>query len=118
MPAAVITPPVIWVPMRVPIVAYQVVTSGGLVANSSDLRGFGRIAGVVRTGAAVGRQAEVMQVGELINTGWSWLNQGDPLYLFGALISLRMPVSGFLIQLGWVKDSMTMFVDPQIPILL
>jgi len=103
---------------NVAVQSFQWITADGQVANSDSPRAMNKIVGIVRDATPAGKVAQAMKFGEITNMGWSWKGQGAPLYLRGRDLSQTAPISGVLVQLGWVKDRTTILVDVGISVLL
>lgn len=93
------------------ITQYQVVTTDGVVADSDNLGHLHKIAGVALSNANVGENLLVQTFGEITDIGWSW-TLGN-LFLNGTSLSLAAPTSGFLVNIGVVKNANCILVTIQ-----
>lgn len=100
------------------IAAFAVVTSQGKVADSAvPSQHIGRVIGVAPSAINLGLSGAVVECGEVNNPLWSW-TAGDLLYLNGSTISKVPPSTGFVQYLGTSKNSTTMVVELEVPVLL
>lgn len=99
------------------IPAFQAITHSGDRANSGNTAHFGKVIGVTKAVVSSGFSVDVTQIGELVNSGWTW-TPGDIVYLNGNLLSSVSPVSGFVQKLGIARNSTTLIVELASPVLL
>lgn len=99
------------------ILAYQVVTGDGKVANSSTSSHRGKIIGIAAIGVLNGFVGEAIVSGEITNAGWAW-TIGSPLYLNGNVISATAPTTGFSQQIAVATKTDTIDIDLKPSILL
>lgn len=99
------------------IPAFNLVTANGKRANSSTLFHFGHVIGLSTVAVLNGFTDTVVVQGEVINGGWSWINN-DKIFLNGTSLSTTPPTTGFSQYIGTAKNNNTIFVRLQQPILL
>lgn len=99
------------------IPAYSAVTSTGRRADSSNTGHYGKVIGIVPLAISSGFSGIVAESGEVTNPAWTW-TVGEILFLNGTDVANTSPVSGFNQYLGTAKNSTTMVVKLDDPILL
>jgi hypothetical protein len=97
--------------------AFVAVTSTGLRANSSTFAHFGKVIGIIIAAVNLGFSGDVTVIGEVQNLGWSW-TAGDVIFLNGNSLASSAPVSGFSQKIGTAKNSTTIVVELETPVLL
>jgi hypothetical protein len=91
--------------------------STGSVADSSNLAHYGKVSGVSLETILNGFSGAIAVVGEVQNLGWSW-SPGDSIFLNGSGLSPIPPAVGFSQKIGTVKNSTTICVELEVPVLL
>lgn len=99
------------------IPAFSAITSAGDRADSSNILHFGKIIGITKTIVFSGFIVEICQIGELENLNWAWIT-GQEIFLNGNSLSSVSPISGFVQRLGIAKNSTTIIVELESPVLL
>lgn len=88
---------------------YTPVTFDGRIANSADVSGLSRLAGISREVATVrGQVIDYLDYGELQSTNFNWVADGD-IYLNGSVLS-QTPASDNVQFVGVAKSAKVMFV--------
>lgn len=101
---------------------YRVVTtefSGRVVYASSDASAEGPF-WLTTTAAVEDELVQLVAVGEVVDPGWAWTAR-QPVYLHAnGQISHVIPVlpETFLVQIGVALTATSIFVDPQVPVVL
>jgi hypothetical protein len=99
------------------LAAYVAVTATGALANSANLAHFGRVIGITSNAISSGFSGLLRDSGEVTNTGWSW-TAGTKLFLNGTVLSSTPPTTGFSQLIAIARNSHTVFVQLEPPILL
>lgn len=99
------------------ISAYDVVTSDGQKADSSDITHRNKIIGIAKTGTLIGFSGFAQGTGEITNPAWTWV-VGDRIYLNGTSLSTIAPLTGFIQQVGTAVASNKINIEVASSILL
>lgn len=100
---------IVEVEAAVDITKYQLVTSDGLIANSSTTTHKNKIVGVATADILTGFMVPVLAYGELENLSWSWTT--GSVFLNGTAISNTPPSSGFSKIIGTIKTPAIILVN-------
>ena len=96
---------------------YQVATTTGYVADSSNVFHKSIIAGISIDDIESLHSGKVVFEGEVENENWTW-TRGDVLYLNGTTISTTPPTTGFIVTLGSAISPFRVLVNISVSILL
>jgi hypothetical protein len=99
------------------IVKYNLVTTDGLNADSSNVSHFGKLLGLALVNIAPTFVGRVQVYGLLINALWSW-SVGDNIFLNGTILSNTPPTTGFLVQIGYADTPTKIIITMENRILL
>lgn len=95
--------------------AFQVVfaTTDGTVqaANASETSHCGRVIGITEAAIAEGASGTARQSGVITNPAWSLLPGRVYFLAAGGNISVNVPASGFIQQIGTAKDATTLIIN-------
>ena len=89
---------------------FQLMTSTGYIADSSNLAHINRVSGISINAITQNTSGEVLAYGKITNTNWNFTT-GNILFLNGTAISETAPTSGFICQIGKVVNSNTILID-------
>lgn len=96
---------------------YDVVTTSGEKASSSNDLHKNKILGVATETIPPGQSGTVQTYGDMDNALWSWTSM-TPIFLNGTTISGAAPSTGFVIPLGKMRNATRIFIDIGTPIKL
>jgi predicted RecA/RadA family phage recombinase len=99
------------------LAAFTVVTSTGERADSSNLAHFGKVIGVTLADIASGFSGNIADGGEVQNLSWTWPS-GNVIFLNGVGLTTTPPIIGFSQKIGLVKNSSTIWLELETPVLL
>lgn len=97
--------------------ALSFVTAGGQVANSSNTSHFGRVVGITMEAILSGFVATLFVEGEVTDLSWSW-TANQKLFLNGTTLSTVPATTGFSQLVGITRNSSTVFIRLNAPVLL
>jgi hypothetical protein len=97
------------------ISAFQVVTSNGKIANSSNVAHKNKIIGISLTDVLIGFSGTAIGFGIIQNSAWTW-TIGDKIFLNGTSLSITAPATGFslLIATAIAIDTLDIIMQPSI----
>lgn len=98
------------------IAKYDVVTTDGKVADSTNVLHKDKILGIAIEDIAIGVVGEVQISGELTEVTWAWTAYS--LFLNGTALSETVPTSGFLNYVALIKAPQIIVVNIEESILL
>lgn len=98
------------------IPALKFVTAGGQVADSSNLAHFNHVVGISMEAVLSTFVATLATEGEVTDPSWNW-TANQKLFLNGTTLSTTPPTSGFSQYVGITRNSHTVFIRLQLPIL-
>ena len=85
------------------------------IADSSNVSHMTHVYGISRQSVSIGTDLNVIIFGEFIDTGLLFAGE-IPIFINGAgVLSTTPPSTGFIIDLGYMSDANTMFVNIQEP---
>lgn len=96
---------------------YDVVTTSGEKANSSNDDHRNKILGVATENIPPGQSGTIQTYGDMDNALWSWTSMST-IFLNGTNISSIAPLSGFVVPLGKMRNATRIFIDMQMSIKL
>jgi hypothetical protein len=99
------------------IPAFSLATAEGEVADSTDLAHFNKVIGMVIEDVPNGFVGNATVDSEVTNPAWAW-SPGSKLFLNGIAISLTPPITGFSQMVAVARNSQTIIMRMEPPILL
>jgi hypothetical protein len=97
--------------------ALSFVTAGGQVANSTIFGHFNHVVGITMAAVNSGFIAQVVVEGEVTDSNWNWPSNVK-LFLNGTTLSTTPASAGFSQLVGITRNSSTVFIRLDVPILL
>lgn len=99
------------------ILAFQLVTVNGEVADSNNLAHRNKVLGMSTTNTLNGFTGNAVTYGEVTNPAWTW-NVGDIIFLDGTNLLTNPPNTGWVQEIGKATQPDTILIDLNEGILL